>query len=120
YIAPDASAVAFADVRSIMASEFRNRLREAMPTGEENDRFFEETGIDIEQDIDMVVASLVATPDSAASGRPEGIVILRGRFDQARIEGAAVEHGAQQEQYGGRAMLVLPDADVSNMPVDPG
>ena len=100
YIPSDASAVAFADVRGIMDSGFRQRLREVMPTGAEKDRLLEETGIDIERDIDTVMAGLTGADASGA------LVLMKGRFDQSRIEGLAVGHGARQEQYGGRAMLV--------------
>lgn len=100
YIPSDASAVAFADVRHIMDSEFRQKLRETMPTGAEKDRLLQATGIDIERDIDSVVAGLTGGDASGA------VVVLRGRFDQDRIEALAVGHGARQEQYGGRALLV--------------
>jgi hypothetical protein len=100
YIPSDVSAVAFADVRDIMDSEFRQKLREIQPTGAEKDRLHEETGIDIEQDIDTVLAGL---PGGGARGP---IVLMRGRFDQSQIEALAVRHGARQEAYGGRALLV--------------
>lgn len=100
YIPADVSAVAFADVRDIMDSEFRQRIREVMPTGEEKNRLLEETGIDIERDIDTVLAGLTGDDTNGP------LVVMRGRFDQSRIEALAIRHGARQEQYGGRAMLV--------------
>jgi hypothetical protein len=100
YIPADVSAVAFADVRGIMDSEFRQRLREVMPTGSEKDRLLEETGIDVERDIDTVVAGLTGGDTTGA------VVVMRGRFDQGRIEALALQNGARQEQYGGRALLV--------------
>jgi hypothetical protein len=120
YIPADVSAVAYADVRHIMDSEFRQRLRAAIPTGSEKDKFFQATGIDIERDIDAVIAGIVAEPETDDGHRPNGVVLLRGRFDQARIETAATGHGASQEQYGGRALL-LPPADAHAMvsPADP-
>lgn len=105
YIPADVSAVGFADVRHIMDSEFRQKLRSVMPTGAEKDRLHDATGIDVERDIDVVVAGL------SADGTPGGVVILRGQFDQARIENVALAHGARQEQYGGRAMLLAPARD---------
>jgi hypothetical protein len=100
YIPADVSAVAFADVRDIMDSEFRQRIREVMPTGEEKNRLLEETGIDIERDIDTVLAGLTGGDANGA------LVVMRGRFDQSRIEALALSHGARLEQYGGRSMLV--------------
>jgi hypothetical protein len=100
YIPADVSAVAFADVRDIMDSGFSRRIREVLPTGDDKNRMLAETGIDIERDIDTVVAGLSG---SAATG---GVVILRGRFDRDRIEELAVGRGAHIEDYGGRPMLV--------------
>ena len=97
YLPADSSAVAFADVRDIMDSEFRERLRQFIPTGDQKDRLLEETGIDIERDIDTVVAGLGAGGGMHAAP----VVILRGRFDAARIEGLATQHGGQVEEYGG-------------------
>lgn len=101
YLPADVSAVGFADVRDIMDSEFRQRLREVMPTGAEKDRLFEETGIDVERDIDTVLVGL-----SSGNTNTQPLAILRGRFDQSRIEALAMQHGARQEQYAGHAMLV--------------
>src|SRR3970040_1914348 len=58
YLPSDSSAIAFADVSGIMNSEFREKLRQFIPTGAEKDRLLAETGIDIERDIDTVVAGL--------------------------------------------------------------
>jgi hypothetical protein len=114
YVPADASAVAFADVKTIMASEFRQKLREMMPTGADKGRLLSETGIDIEHDIDTVVAA------AGAKGSARGpLILLRGRFDAARIEQLAKDHGATAEQYRGESLLVpdrmpaamAPDAD---------
>lgn len=101
YIPADVTAVGFADVRGIMDSEFRRKLREVMPTGAEKDRLYEETGIDIERDIDTVVAGF-----SGHQGPAGALVIFRGRFDQGRIEGLAVSRGAERQSYSGRTILV--------------
>jgi hypothetical protein len=94
--------LAYADVKDIMASEFRQKLRELMPTGDEKDRFLAETGIDIEHDIDSVLAGL-----GYGGADPRGALILfRGRFDVARIEGLAAQHGAVAEEYKGKRLLV--------------
>jgi hypothetical protein len=102
YLPADASAVAYADVKDIMASEFRQRLREALPTGAEKDRLLAETGIDIEHDIDSVIAGL----NRNASDPHNAVVLFRGRFDTARIEALAAEHGAVPENYKGKKLLL--------------
>lgn len=104
YLPSDASAVAYADVKDIMASEFRQRLRESLPTGAEKDRLLAETGIDIEHDIDSVVAGL----NHDARSPHNAVVLFRGRFDTARIEALATEHGAVTEQYKGKKILLAP------------
>lgn len=104
YLPSDASAVAYADVKDIMASEFRQRLRESLPTGAEKDRLLEETGIDIEHDIDSVMAGL----NHDARDPHNAVVLFRGRFDNARIEALAAQHGAITEQYKGKKILLAP------------
>src|SRR5690606_21720146 len=78
--------------------------RAALPDGSEKDRFLKETGIDVERDIDTVIAGI--GPDGAESRGP--VVLLRGRFDATRIEQAATSHGATVEEYKGRRMLRVP------------
>jgi hypothetical protein len=108
YVTSEATAVAYADVRHIMDSEFRQRLRTVLPAGEGKDRLLTETGIDVERDIDTVVAGL--SPAILDAGGP--VVILRGRFDAARIEASAVRHGATAEEYKGKRLLRAPQHPV--------
>ena len=54
YVPADASTVAYVDCHRIMSSEFRQRLRQVLPTGEEKNRRAQQTGIDLERDIDGV------------------------------------------------------------------
>jgi len=115
YIPADAAVVAFADVRSIMDSELRQRFKQAvpMPMNEEGrQEVLEKTGIDIEKDIDYVVAAV--SPPSAEL-KPSGVVVARGRFDAVKLEGFAREHGAQVQEYKGTRLLVLehPTAEAS-------
>jgi hypothetical protein len=103
FVPADAAVVAYADVRGIMDSELRQRLKQAMPFHEQGQREFQEhTGIDIERDIDYVVAAM--TPGTAGKS---GFVVARGRFDDVRLEGLAREHGAQLQDYRGKRLLVL-------------
>lgn len=109
YIPADSAVVAYADVRSIMDSELRQRFKQAVPShlGHEQGQreFREQTGIDIEHDIDYVVAA-VGNP-IAGAGKPSGVVVARGRFDIVKLEGFATGHGAQIQEYKGKRLLVL-------------
>jgi hypothetical protein len=105
YVPADATVVAFADVRAIMGSELRARLKEAMPGQQTGQREFQEkTGIDIERDIDYVVASMT----DFSGGHPNGLVVARGRFDVVRLEGLAREHGGTLEAYRGTRLVSSP------------
>ena len=103
YVPADATLVAYADVRQIMDSDLRARLKEAMPMHEQGQREFQErTGIDVERDIDYVVASL-----STATGRHAApLVVARGRFNDTQLETLAREHGGAVEQYKGKRIVV--------------
>jgi hypothetical protein len=107
YVPADAAVVAFADVRSIMDSELRQRFKQAVPVPmneEGRQEVLAKTGIDIERDIDYVVAAV--SPPSAEL-KPSGVVVARGRFDVVKLEGFAREHGAQVQEYKGTRLLVL-------------
>jgi hypothetical protein len=105
YLPASAAAVGYADVRSIMASEFRQKLREVLPTGEEKDKIQAEFGVDIENDIDTVSAAYLG------GGTPESVVVIvSGRFNVGQIEAKATEHGAVVEEYKGKKMLVFSEA----------
>lgn len=103
YVPATASLVAYADVRSIMDSELRLRLKQAMPGQEQGQKeFFDHTGIDIERDIDYVVAAM--TPGTSERGAP--LVVARGRFNDTQLEGLIREHGGQVEDYKGKRLVV--------------
>jgi len=106
YLPRDASVVAYADVREVMTSELRQRLRHAAPMQKQEDgqrEFQNETGINIETDIDRVVACL--EPDATAVSAA-GVVLARGRFDEVKIEALMREHGAQVENYKNARLIV--------------
>lgn len=102
YVPRDAAVVAYADVRSIMTSDVRQRILRAMPVSENGRREFQDqTGIDIESDIDRVVACL----EPGAEGHSNGLVLARGRFSDVRIEALMREHGAVVETYNGKRVI---------------
>jgi hypothetical protein len=103
YLPADAAAVAHADVRTIMDSEFRQKLRQTMPAGEELAKFKEELGVDIERDIDTVTVGYMA-------GQPtehHAVVVVRGRFNDGNIETMATQHGMTASTYNGKRLLTM-------------
>lgn len=109
-----AAVVAYANVHDVMQSEFRQRLTAAMDSKSEGrHKFQEETGIDIEQDIDSVVAA--GMPKAGGTGHDIGFVALRGRFDTTRIEALVSSKGGVLDEYRGARLLLAParpaDAD---------
>src|SRR5215831_5668541 len=59
YVPRDVAVLAYADVRDVMTSELRQKLRSTVPIPENGQRELEDrTGINIEQDIDRIVACL--------------------------------------------------------------
>lgn len=107
YVPADATVVAYADVRQIMDSELRQRLKQAMPAQETQGQkeFEQQTGIDIEKDIQQVIAA-VTTADAS---RPEGLVVARGNFNPTQLETLAREHGGVVEDYKGKRLITVAD-----------
>ena len=107
YLPGNAGLVAYADVREIMASDLRQRLRQAFG-GEVQDnsrrQFQELTGINFETDIERIVACF--DPGGPAGGN--GLVVARGVFDAVKIEALMREHGAQVQDYKGKRLIVAP------------
>ena len=71
FVPPDATLVAFANVHEIAASDLRERARRAWP-GLQNgqEQFRNETGINVETDIDRVVAYLGRPAEGGEGSRP--------------------------------------------------
>jgi hypothetical protein len=120
----NATLVAYSNVHEVMVSNLRERIRQAMPNLPDGQREFEShTGINIETDIDRVVAALVPAEDGTIGGPAKsGLLIASGRFDRTRIESLMREHGASEETYKGRQVLIAPQGGdgLSMAFVDPG
>jgi hypothetical protein len=119
----DATLVAYANVQDVMVSEVRQKLLRALPGKQDGHREFQNlTGINIETDIDQVVACLAPSRDANQDAHPSGLVLARGRFDEARIEALMREHGARVESYQGRRLIVATrgDASAGDRPDSPG
>ena len=103
YIPADASVVAYADLRAVMDSALRERLRQVEPDSDERRGFEAQTGIDLEADIDHVVAGILPAEDDDESA----VVLLRGRFDDEHLDVLARQHGAEVEEHAGQRLLQL-------------
>ena len=114
YVPSDSSLVAFANVRDIMASEFRQKLREAVPTGEARDEFFGLTGIDIERDVNSVVVATSVATNAIPSGPDNALALVRGVFSQSQIEASATQHGATVSEYKGKRLISMKNTSNDN------
>jgi hypothetical protein len=102
YVPAHAAVVAYANVRDVMTSQFRERFRTALPGQHEGrEEFLRETGIDIERDIDHVVAGLLP-----GDGHDGGLVVARGRFNPTQLETLGREHGAVVEEHRGKRLVI--------------
>jgi hypothetical protein len=106
YVPADAGVVAYANVREIMDSQFRESFRQFEPDTSERDEFQAKTGVDIDDDINSVVAVLTGSITDSTTA-PSGMLILaRGRFEQATLEKLALDHGGRVEDYNGKQLLI--------------
>jgi hypothetical protein len=111
YVPSDVAVVAYADVREVMASALRRRINRALPGQETGQREFRDrTGIDIETDIDHVVACLGRPAGSDSQMPGSGMVLARGLFDEVKIEALMRDHGAAVEIYRGQRLIVASKA----------
>lgn len=118
YVAADAAVVAYANVKDLMKSEFRQQIKALEPADQEQGQaeLKNTLGIDIETDIDYVVACMLASPTLDGGNSKNGYVVAHGTFDRTRIEAFIREKGGTERQYKGRTMFVHPagDAQVSS------
>jgi hypothetical protein len=103
YVPADAAIVAYANVRDVMGSQFRQRLREVMPEQDKGrDEFMEKTGINIDTDVDYVLGYVVSDPGAGEGG---GVVLVRGRFDEVRLQSLATSEGGVVGEYNGKKII---------------
>jgi hypothetical protein len=119
YVPADAHLVAYANVRHVMGSELRQKIaRLQSGQADAQDKFLQETGINLERDVDQVVATLsAATSDAEARERP--LLLARGRFDQVRIEGFVRDQGGAVEDYKGTRLVSHADRNFGVAFVEP-
>lgn len=104
YVPADAAVVAYADVRSIMDSELRQRLKSVLPGEHGQQEFQRETGINIETDVDYIVAALSANAEGSL-GHDAPLVVVRGALNPTQLEGVAKDHGGIIEEYRGKRLV---------------
>src|SRR5262245_54661358 len=108
YLPPETTAVAFAEVRTIMASGFVQKIRSLIPSdelGTARAELQQQIGVDIEKDIDTVCVGVLG----GTTGNKGGIVMIRGRFNEANIESLVTQHGGKVEQYKGKRLFTHPE-----------
>jgi hypothetical protein len=110
YVPADAAVVAYAHVNSLMTSDFRRQMQALEPAeGQEGrDEIRNATGIDIETDIEYVVACMLAPPADGTTTK-SGYILARGTFDQPRIEAFIRSKGGVEQDYRGKKMFVHPE-----------
>src|SRR5262249_46416213 len=97
-------------VHAVMVSEVRQRLLQLLPTrGTGQQEFENQTGINIETDLDRVVACFLPLQQSGSTPQVSGMLLARGRFNPTKIETLMRDHGARVETYKG-SRLVIADA----------
>ena len=115
YVPADAAVVAYANVRDVMNSQLRQRFKDHIePSQDQKNEFEEKTGLNLEQDVDSVVAALM--PKDGMINNPEGsfLILARARYQASRLEALALEHGAQVTEYQGKRMITHEDRDAND------
>ena len=108
YVPTDATVVAFADVREVMDSQLRQKLLKISPEADHGaDSFQAETGINMQTDVDRIVATISGTPDPSNPANMRPLLLARGRFDTARIEAAIRAKGGTVEEYNKQRLITL-------------
>src|SRR5678816_1335898 len=111
--------VAYANVRDVMDSELRRKLSTLQPDSSRGpEHFKEQTGIDLETDVDYIVASFAGMGEPPQGEPP--LVLARGRFDQVRIEGLVRDQGGTVEEYKGARLLVNQENRLALVFLEPG
>jgi hypothetical protein len=103
----NATVVAYADVRAVMVSEVRQRILQMLPTRMTGQQDLEsQTGIKIDTDVDRLVACLAPARQATETQPLSGLALVRGRFNNTKIEALMRSHGATPEDYKGKRLVV--------------
>ena len=116
HVPADVDLVAYADIKTVMGSELHRRLMPSIEGGERKGpkMMSEFAGIDLEKQVDHIVAYIERAPAAAEpgshQGMPRALLLVQGTFDQAAIERLVKEKGGTFEDYKGRKRFVHRDA----------
>lgn len=113
YVPADAAVVAYANVRDVMNSDFRKRFKSMEPSQDEKNQFEEQTGLNFEQDVDSVVAAVMAKDNLAKNPTGAFLILAKARYQPARLEALAVEHGAAVTEYQGKRLIVASEKNAT-------
>ena len=110
YVPADAAVVAYANVREVMNSEFRQRFKDIEPSQNDKNEFEEKTGLNIEQDIDSVVAAVMPKDDLAQQPRrvvpdPRPRAVIRPRVSKRSPSSTA----RKVSEYQGKRLITHHD-----------
>jgi hypothetical protein len=116
YVPADAAVVAYANVRDVMNSQFRQRFKDIEPSQNDKNQFEEKTGLNLEQDVDSVVAAVMPKDNLASNPAGAFLILAKARYQPARLEALALEHGAEVTEYNGKRLITHHDKDDSGAP----
>jgi len=103
YVPRDATVIAFANVHEVMTSELRQKIRHAVPLKEDGRQELErETGINIETDIDRVVACV--NPDPGGTNMPGAGMVLVAAFTLRALKRAFFDTDVEDDLTKGRSI----------------
>jgi hypothetical protein len=116
YVPADAAVVAHANIRDVMNSQFRQRFKSLEPSDSQKNEFEEKTGVNLETDVDSITAAVM--PKDGMANNPAGafLILAKGRYQPARLEALALEHGAQVSDYQGKRLITHHEENASGDP----
>jgi hypothetical protein len=106
-VPPDAKVVAGVRVTTVKASPFGQYVLSRLhPAGEQElQKLIAATGFDPRRDVSEILLA-----SSAPDTRNQGIIVVRGVFDPARIQSTAAAHGCATSTVLGVTMFIAADA----------
>jgi hypothetical protein len=114
YVPADAAVVAYANVRDVMNSQLRQRFKSLEPSQDEKNEFEEKTGLNLETDVDRIVAAVM--PKDGMANNPAGsfLILARARYQASTLEKLALDHGAEVSDYNGKRLITHRDDDTND------
>jgi hypothetical protein len=117
YVPSDAAVVAYANIREVMDSDFRKRFKALEPSEDQKNQFEQKTGLNFEQDVDSVVAAVMPKDNMANNPAGSFLILAKARYQAARLEALALEHGAEVVEYKSKRLITHRETNASG---DPG